>query len=121
MVADTHARVRRHFKCAHLHKPEASTAALRRVKFINGKFRTMRVAAGINEQVAKQTVYEPRRRLIESSLLPVHFLERDFEFVKRIVARLVNTWRLRRRTDKQSAEHPAQRRMILPIPEQRAQ
>src|ERR1017187_4002887 len=53
--------------------------------------------------------------------LPVHFLERDFEFVKRIVARLVNARRLRSRTDKQAAEQPAQRRMILPIREQRAQ
>ena len=59
------------------------------------KFGAMRVAAGINQQIAEQAVHQPRRRLAERADLPVHFLERDFEFVKRIVARLVNARRLR--------------------------
>ena len=81
----------------------------------------MRVAAGINQQVAKQTIHQPRRRLTERANLPVHFFECDFEFVKRIVPRLVHARRLARRADEQAAEHPTQRRMILPIRQQRTQ
>ena len=81
----------------------------------------MRVAAGINQQVAEQTIYEPWRRLAELADLLVHFLERNIKLVKRVVARFVNARRLRRRADEQTAEQPAQRRMVLPIRQQRAQ
>ena len=121
MLREAHLRVRRHFKRAHLDETEPARAAFRRVKFINGKLGAMRVAAGINQQISEQPVHQPRRRLAELANLFVHFLERDIEFVKRIVARLVNARRLRRRADEQTAEQPAQRRMILPIGQQRAQ
>jgi hypothetical protein len=80
-------RVRRHFKRAHLNQPEPARGALGREQFINRKLGAMRVAAGVNEQVAEQTVAQPRRRVAERADVAVQFLERDLEFVERIVAR----------------------------------
>ena len=102
-------------------RPSRPAAAFRREQFINRKFGAMRVAAGVNQQIAEQPVARATAACSQSVEVAVQFLERHFEFVKRIVARLVNARRLRGRADEQTAEQPAQRRMILPIREQRAQ
>jgi hypothetical protein len=53
MLGEAHARMRRHLKGAHLDQPEPASTAFRRKQFIDRKFRAMRVAAGIDEQVAE--------------------------------------------------------------------
>src|SRR5579862_9928010 len=81
----------------------------------------MRVAAGIDEQVTEQTIRQPRRCIAERLDVAVQLLESHFKFVKRIIPRFVDTRRLACWPDKQAAEQPAQRWMILPVCEQRAQ
>jgi hypothetical protein len=104
MLSKTHLRVWRHFKRAHLDKPESPGAALRREEFINRELGAMRIAAGINEQIAEQPVRQPRRGVAKAADVAIEFLESDFEFVERVVARLVNAWRLRSWTDEQTAK-----------------
>ena len=111
----------------------------------------MRVAAGVDEQVAEETVHQPgrarqsvclacpRRRRRRGKVaravalvgpagplsclgeLPIEFFERDFQFVERIVAGFVDARRLRGGADEQTAEEPAERRVILPVGQQRTE
>ena len=50
-----------------------------------------------------------------------HQIERDFEFVEAVVARLVHARRLAGRADEQSGEQIRQRRMPLPVKHEAAQ
>jgi hypothetical protein len=98
MLREAHARVRRHLEGAHFDEPEAARAGFGRVEFINGKLGAVGVAAGVNEQVAEQPVAQPRRRVPQAAGVAFELLERDFQFVQRIVPRLVHARRLRGRT-----------------------
>jgi predicted metalloendopeptidase len=80
------------------HSPAA--AAFGREELINRELGAMRVAAGVNEQVAEQAVGQPRRRVAELADVTVEFLEGDFEFVERIITCFVNARRLRSWADK---------------------
>ena len=53
MLREAHLRMRWHFERAHFHESKPSGAAFGRVEFINRKFRAMRVAAGIDQQIAE--------------------------------------------------------------------
>src|SRR5258706_522467 len=102
MLRQAHARVWWHLESSHFDEAQPAAAALRREKFINAELGTMRVAAGVREQVAKETVRQPGRHVAAkvrtriagtpvclvtpaAADQSIEFLERDFEFVERIV------------------------------------
>src|SRR5205823_14807691 len=76
------------------------------------------VAAGVRRRISGG-----RLRLVTSAAtqLPIEFVEGNFEFVKGIVAGFVHAGGLTGWADEQAAEEPAQRRMVLPIGQERAQ
>ncbi len=73
----------------------------------------------IDQQIAKQAIDEPQAA--PSFARATAPGERDFEFIKLIVPRLVDARRLARRADEQSREEIGQRRMALPIEHQALQ
>ena len=105
--------MRRHLERAKLHQPAPAGTAIRRVHFIDTKLGAMPVAGHIRENVAKQPVHEPRRRI----LAVAHLLERDFQLIQRILARLINTRMLAGGANEQPAEQEAERRVIMPEPQ----
>ena len=110
--------MRGHLERTHLEQPEAPARRIGRVQLVDAELRAMRIAGHVDQEIAQQPVDEPRRhggaRLGE-------LLERDLELVERIVARLVEARRLRRRTQEQAREQIRQRRMVVPVREQAAQ
>ena len=78
----------------------------------------MRIAGDVDQKIAQQPIDEPgRARVLERWKLP----EGDLELVQRIVARLIDAWRLRGRSDEQTREQIGQRGMIVPIRNETAQ
>ena len=77
----------------------------------------MRVPRQIGQQMAKHAIDQPRRATAAFGNL----LKRDFKFVQTVVPGLVDPRRLARRADERSAEQIRQRRMVVPIGQQRAE
>ena len=123
MLRETHARVRRHFEGAHLDETQATGAAVGRVELVDAELGAVGVAAGINEQIPEEPVGKPRRNRLAAreTDLTIELLKGDFEFVEGVIASLIHARRLRGRADEKAAEDPAQRRMILPVGDERAE
>src|SRR5262249_2633103 len=121
VLGKAHARVRRHLEGAHFDQAESAAAVLRGEELVDAELGAMAVAGSIAEQVPKQAVAQPRRRVAEAADVSVQFLEGDFQFVERIMAGFVDARRLRRGPDEEAAEKPAQGWMILPVSQQRAE
>ena len=62
LLREAHALVRRHLEGAHLEQPEAAGVAVGREHLVDAELGAMRVAGGVDQQVAEQAVDEPRRR-----------------------------------------------------------
>ena len=118
LLREAHALMRRHLEGPQLQQSQSSGGAIRRIHLVDGEFGAMRVAAGVDQQVAEQAVHQPRRAGFARRR---HLLERDLQFVQRIVARLVDARRLRGGSDEQAGEQIGQRRMVVPIGQQAAQ
>ena len=71
----------------------------------------MRVARGVDQQVAEDAVDQPWRRL----LARFDLAEGDLELVQRIVARLVDARMLAGRADEQAGEQVGQRWVVQPV------
>ena len=136
LLGQAHARVRRHLEGAHLQQAEPAAAAVGRVELVDAELGAMRVAGGVDEQMAEEAVHEPGRdgRAPASDFRPMEtgceagrrpvagpVPKRDFQFVERIVARLVHARALAGRADEQAAEQKRERRVILPVREQAPQ
>ncbi|MNP52339.1 hypothetical protein D3C76_1467270 [compost metagenome] len=110
--------MRRHLESPQLQQAQAPGRAIRRIQLVDAEFGAMGVAGHINQQVAQQSVHLPRC----AGLTRLgHLREGNFQFVQRVVARLIHPWRLRRRTDEQARKQIGQRRMVVPITDQAAQ
>jgi hypothetical protein len=57
MLGQAHARMGRHFKRPHFNQPQPPIAGFRRIELIDAKFRAMRIAGDIDQQMAKETIY----------------------------------------------------------------
>src|SRR5208282_4318321 len=86
LLRQAHACVGRHLEGAQLQQPQSPAAAVRRVEFVDAELGAVRVAGGVNEQVAEESVREPGRAARALGHLP----ESDAKFVERIISRLVN-------------------------------
>src|SRR5205085_342012 len=113
LLRKAHARVRRHFEGTQLEKTEPAGRRLRRIELVDAELGAMRVACRVHEQVAQQSIDEPRRTVpVVGALRKLR--KRDLELVERIVARFVDARMLAGRPDEQAAEQKRQRRMVLP-------
>jgi hypothetical protein len=59
MLGEAHARVRGHFKGTHLDQAHSPAAGIGRIELVDAELGAMGVAAGIDEQIAKEAVNEP--------------------------------------------------------------
>ena len=117
----THLPVRRHFEGAKFQQAEPPGRAVRRIQLVDGKLGAVGVAGEVHEEISQQPVHQPGLRgFAAGGGEAVHFLERDFQFVQVVVARLVHARRLTGRPDEQAGEQVGQRRMILPVRHQAA-
>ena len=115
LLGETHACVRRHFERAELDETEPAGRPVRRKQFVDADFGAVGIAGHIDQEVAEQTVDEPRRRRLVQRR---HLAERDFKLVEHVLARFVDARRLARRPDEQSGKEIRQRRPPLPIEHQ---
>ncbi|MCY1456398.1 hypothetical protein D9M71_736170 [compost metagenome] len=79
LLHQTHARVRRHFKGAQFQQAQASGRAIRRIEFIDAEFGAVGVAGHVDQQVAQQTVNQPRYTRLARCR---HLREGDFQLVQ---------------------------------------
>ena len=110
--------MRRHFKRTQLNEPQTAAATARVKELIDGKFRAMRVARGIREQMAEKPVHQPGRRVAIFLAVAIHLLECQLDLKHGIIARFINARRLAGRADEQAAEEIAQTWMIVPVAQQ---
>ena len=61
LLREAHALVRRHFEGAHLEQAEPAGVAVGREHLVDAELGAMRVAGGVDEQVAEQAVDDPGR------------------------------------------------------------
>ena len=99
LLGKAHAHVRRHLEGAELDEAEAAHGPFRRVELVDADLGAMRVARGVDEQVAEQAVDQPGR---DGAAGLRHLGERDLELVEGFVARLVDARRLAGRPDEQA-------------------
>ena len=78
----------------------------------------MGVSARIRKQVTKKTVHEPRG---DRFIGTWNLFKREFQFVKTVMPTLIDAGRLTRGPDEEPAKQPTQRRMVLPVSQQRPQ
>src|SRR4029453_6199626 len=96
----------RHLEGAHPEEPETPGRAVRRIELVDTELGTMSVTSDVDQQIAHQPVDKPgRARLGAPAPAPLHLAERDFDFVDRIVACLVDARGLRSGADEKPREH----------------
>ena len=74
----------------------------------------MGIAGNIDQDVPEHAIDQPGRHAAACFDL----LERDAEFVDRVVAGFIDTGRLAGRADEEAAEQPGQGRVIVPVADQ---
>ena len=70
MLRQAHASVRRHLERPQFQQPQASGAGVGREKLIDAELGPMSIAGDVDQEVAEQTVHEPRRHLGRGRLRP---------------------------------------------------
>ena len=118
LLDERHARVRRHLEAAHFEQAEASRRAVGRIQLVDAEFGAVRVARSVDQQIAQHAVDQPGR---DRRAGPRQLAKGQFEFVDRVVARLVHARRLAGRADEEAGEEIGQRRMVEPVADQAAQ
>ena len=119
LLRQRHACIRRHFERAEFHQPQAPCRTVGRIALVDADFGAMRIAAHVDEQIAIEPVHQPDRK----GALARHrrIGECDLQFIKRVMTRLIDAWRLARRADEHAGEQVGQSRMALPIEHEAAQ
>ena len=119
LLHDAHARVRRHLECTQFQQAQAARGRIRRVHLVDGKLAAVRVACGVDQQVAQRAVHQPRRhRLAIQLAVGVNLLNGDLQLVQLVVARLVHPWCLAGGADEHAAEQVTQRGVVVPEQQQ---
>ncbi len=111
LLGHAHAPVRRHLEGAQLEEPAPAGSAVRREELVDAELGAVRVARGVDQDVAKDAVDQPGRR----RLTGLDLAEGDLELVQRIVARLVDARMLAGRANEQAGEEVGKRRMVEPV------
>ena len=111
--------MRRHLEGAEFDQSQAAGRAIGRIQFVDGKFRAVRVAGQVHQQIAQQAIDHPGLVAgLQGRQHGVHLLECNRQLVQVVVARLVDPRRLAGWPDEGSRKQVRQRRMILPIGDQ---
>ena len=118
--AETHARVGRHLEAAKLDQAKAPGRSVGGIELVDADLGTVGVAGDVDQQVAQQAVDEPRERLLPLARRR-DLAERNLHLVEPVVAGLVDPGGLACRSDEEAGEEVAERRMALPVEDQRLQ
>jgi hypothetical protein len=117
VLCQAHARVRGHFEGAHFQQAQSTGGGFGGIELVDAELRAVRVASGIHQQVAEDSIYDPRWNIAMIGNLA----ERDFQFVHLIVACFIHARGLAGWAHELPAEEIRQRRVIVPIPNEAAQ
>ena len=117
LLRQAHARIGRHLEAAELDQPEPARAAVGRVELIDAELRPMRVAADVDENVAKDAVDQPGR----APPLFRNQVAGQLQLVEAVVARFIDARGLACRSDRQAGKKIRERRMVVPVRDQAAQ
>ena len=117
----SHLGVRRHLEPAQLQQAEPTAGGVRAVQLVDAEFGPVGIAGDVGEQVPQRAVDHPGRDGAVLPGLPADLGERDLHFVQRLGPALVGARRLRGRADELAGEQVRQRRMTLPMGQQRDQ
>ena len=118
MLRQRHPGIGRHFKAAKFDQTQPAGGAIGGIKLVDTDFGTVSVAGDIDQEVAQQPVGQPWRRYGPCGR---YLLQRHFQFIKRIMAGLVDPWCLRRGADEQAGKQIAERGVARPVQDQAAQ
>ena len=122
LLGDRHAGVRRHLEGAQLQQAQAAGGTFGRIQLVDAELAAVRVAGDVDQDVSQRAVHQPRWHRVTLFLTcPVDFLQRDFQLVELVVARLVHARRLAGGADEQAAEQVRERRMVVPVEQQAGQ
>ena len=87
--------MRRHLEGAQLQQAQSPRRGIRRVELVDTELGTVGIAGHIDQQIAQQTIYQPRLGGFLAGLqLRLDLLERNLQLVKIVVAGLVDSRRL---------------------------
>jgi hypothetical protein len=89
------------------------------IQLVDADFGAVGVAGDVDQQVAQQPVDQPGQG--RSPCPGAGSAQRDFQFVERVMPRLVDARRLAGRADEQAGKQVGQARMPLPVQDQAAQ
>ena len=117
-----HLGVRRHLEATQLQQAEPAAGAVGAVQLVDAELGAVGVAGDVGQQVPQRPVGHPRlgRRLC-AGRQPRDLGERDLQLVERLGAALVDPRRLRGGADEPAGEQVGQRRVALPVGQQRHQ
>ncbi len=118
LLGKAHLGVWRHFEAAEFHEPQPAGRAVGGIELVDADFRAVRVAGHIDQQIAEQAVDQPGPGRVALAGRG-HLRHGDFKLVEAVVPRLVKARGLRSRTDEQAGKQIGQRRVALPVQDQR--
>ena len=109
--------MRRHLEAPEFHQAQPAGGRVGGVEFVDAELGTVGVTGDIHQQVAQDPVGQPGCCCFSGGQL----LQRDLQFVEAVVARLVDPRRLGRGADEHAREKVGERRVMLPVTQQRRQ
>src|SRR5262249_41057497 len=106
--------VRRHLERTEFDQAKPTGAALRRIELVDTELRTMRIARHVGEEIAEQSIHQPRRRLLHWR----DVRECDLQFRQAVLPRFVDARMLTGWPDEKPTEQVRQARMVVPEAQQ---
>ena len=110
--------MRWHLEAAQFKQTQSTPFTVGAEEFVHTELGAMGIAGDVHQQVAQQTVHQPRRWILAEAL---QFAEGDLELVQTLAPSLVYSRRLTGGTDETPGKQIRQRRVVLPKGEHAAQ
>src|SRR6266581_727354 len=120
LLRETHARVWRHLERSKLHQAKPAGRTVGRKQLVDADLRPVRVAGDVDQQMAEQTIDQPRQWLRPVSRSR-HGCHRDLQLIEQVVPCFVDAWRLAGRANEKAGKEIGQRGMLLKIENQALQ
>ncbi|CAB4899819.1 unannotated protein [freshwater metagenome] len=116
-----HLMMRRHLESAKFEQTEPAAGGVGAVQLVDAELGTVRVPGDVGEQVPQRPIDDPRRCRTVSTGQTLDLAERNLELVERLLTTFVGSGGLRGGTDESTREQVRQRRVTLPVCQQRHQ
>ena len=118
LLGQAHARIRGHFKAPHFDEAQPAGGRVGRVEFVDAELGAVGVTTRVDEEVAEQAVDHPGRHRGAGRR---HLAEGHLQLMERVMAGLVDARGLAGGSDEEAAENPTERRVVLPVGQERPQ